>query len=281
MQIGPYHLSGLETGYLWLDGGAMFGEVPRVLWERRRRPDPSNRIQLAMRSLLIQDSKRKILVDCGVGDKELEVFRKFYRLDLDTHTLKGSLLKKGLTSKDITHVIVSHLHFDHAGGATLRTEKGTYKPSFPNAVYYLQSKNLKTALAPNAKEKASYRKESFEVLLREDRVEILEGPKKLFPGLEIWVTNGHTRAQQHVKISDGKETLFHAADLIPTSDHVRLAWTMGYDIRPLTLLREKKQILEQALVQNWVLFFEHDPLIQASRVKKTDRGYRASSNLHL
>lgn len=279
MKIGPYSLTPIETGYIWLDGGAMFGTVPRVLWEKTNPPDEKNRIKLAMRALLIEGEGRKILVDCGAGDKGGEKFREMYNVDSKSKNLDQSLEKKGLHRRDITDMILTHLHFDHAGGATELQGDGTYLPTFPNATYYLQERNLKIAQTPNARERASYLKENFEALVTEKRLKLLEGPQELFPGIDLWVSYGHTEAQQHVKVSDGKNTLFYGGDLIPTATHIPVPWIMGYDLHPLVMLEEKKKVLEPALKEGWTIFYEHDPKAIATKVMQSKRGYGAGEQV--
>ncbi|MFH1018890.1 MAG: MBL fold metallo-hydrolase [Pseudomonadota bacterium] len=281
MQIGPYKLSSVETGEFSLDGGAMFGTVPRVLWEKTNPPDGKNRIRLAMRALLLEGEGRKILVDCGVGDKGGEKFRDMYNVDVEAKNVGKSLAALGLTPADITDVVITHFHFDHGGGATRRTADGTYTATFPNATYYIQARNLAVAQAPNPREKASYLKESFEALLREKRLRSLRGPEKVFPLVELFVSFGHTEAQQHVQVSDGRTTLFYAADLIPTSAHVPIPWIMGYDLQPLKMLEEKEKVLSLAKTTDFVLFYEHDPKIAAARIVAGERGWTAGESVEI
>jgi glyoxylase-like metal-dependent hydrolase (beta-lactamase superfamily II) len=272
MQIGPYKLSSVHTGFISLDGGAMHGTVPRVLWEKANPPDEKNRIRLAMRALLIEGEGKKILVDCGLGDKGGEKFKEMFDVDQNTHSLDKSLAEKGLTRADITDAVLTHLHFDHAGAATTFSGE-KYEPTFPNATYYLQEKNLKVAQHPNARERASYLKEIYEALVNSKQLKLLQGNRELFPGIDLWVSNGHTEAQQHVMVSDGKSHLFYGGDLIPMSSHVPLAWIMGYDLHPLTMLDEKEKILASSLKDHWVLFYEHDPNVPATYVAQGKNGY--------
>ena len=273
--VGPYKVSSIETGYFWLDGGAMFGTVPRVLWEKFNPPDEKNRIKLAMRALLVEGKGRRILVDCGLGDKGGEKFKEMFNVDLETHNVERSLAKRGLTPTDITDVILTHLHFDHAGGATSKMPDGTYLPTFPKATYFLQRRNLDVARAPNPRERASYLKENFEALVAEGRLELLDGPKEIFPHIELWISMGHTESQQLVLISDGKTRLFYAGDLIPTATHVPTPWIMGYDLHPLTMLEEKEKALSLREDGDLILFYEHDPNVAATRVHREKKGYSA------
>lgn len=276
LKIGPYEVCPVPTGVFGLDGGAMFGTVPKVLWEKSNPPDEKNRIQMEARALLLKSGDRNILIDCGngsdfvakYGEKLGTKFAEMYALDESGPSLRKSLLSHGLRFDDITDVILTHLHFDHAGGAT--TERnGELVPTFPNAVYYLQKTNLETASKPNLRERASYYPANYEPLQKTGRLKILDGNIQDFiPGISVLVSNGHTVGQQIVKISDGKNTLLYCADLIPTSSHVRLAWVMGYDLEPLKLIEEKKEILDQASAEHWYLYFEHDPYCDAAQVTR-------------
>lgn len=273
MQVGPYKLSSIETGYLSLDGGAMFGTVPKVLWEKQQPADEKNRIRLAMRALLIEGEGRKILVDCGLGDKGGEKFKEMFAVDQQTQNLSKSLSQRGLSETDITDVILTHLHFDHAGAATKQSQDGTYTATFPNATYYIQEKNLKVAQTPNARERASYLPEIFQALVSEKRLNRLNGNQTLFPGVELFVSNGHTEAQQHVVVTDHKISVFYGGDLIPMTSHIPIPWIMGYDLHPLIMLEEKERILSRSKHENWIIFYEHDPKIAASYVSEGKRDY--------
>lgn len=281
LEIGPYRIKPLPTGVFGLDGGAMFGTVPKVLWEKTNPPDDHNRIQMEARALLLDggpdknQGHRRILIDCGIGgdfipkygEKLGSKFAEMYAVE-GTSAIEKNLKSLGLTLEDITDVILTHLHFDHAGGATC-VRDGVLAPTFPNAKYYVQKANLETARHPNLREKASYFAANFQPLLDAGVVTILDGDvEDLLPGTSVKVTNGHTLGQQVVKVSDGRSTLLYCGDLIPTSTHIRLAWVMGYDLQPLTLIEEKKELLTPAAREGWYLFFEHDPYLDAVRVEE-------------
>ncbi|MFN7453180.1 MAG: MBL fold metallo-hydrolase [Pseudobdellovibrionaceae bacterium] len=265
--IGDYEICPLPTGIFGLDGGAMFGTVPKVLWEKEIPADDKNRIPMEARALLLKGTDRKIVIDTGnggdfiakYGEKLGKKFAEMYNINPEGPSLLKSIESYGLKAEDITEVILTHLHFDHAGGAT--TEKnGKLVPTFPKATYYVQAENLETARKPNIREKASYFPANFEPLVESGQLKILHGPQiNLLPGVSVQLSQGHTRGQQIVKISDDKNTMVYCADLIPTSAHVKLAWIMGYDLDPLTLIEEKRQLLEEATAKKWYLFFEHDP----------------------
>lgn len=281
MRIGNYELHSIETGEFALDGGAMFGIVPKVLWEKKIPADEKNRITLRMRSLLISGNERNILVDDGVGMKEKERFSEIYKIDHSRFQLEKSLAQHSLTCEDITDVILTHFHFDHSGGSTKTDDKGEIVPTFPNAKYFIQKKNLEWAKDPSEKDQASFIKENFEPLMNADLLKELDGPCSLYEGIELIVVEGHTKAQQLVKISDEKTTLLYCGDLIPTSAHLSVPWIMGYDNYPLKTLEEKKRILQKAADEKWILFFEHCPLMSACYVRKTEKGFDCGGKVDL
>lgn len=276
LQIGPYEICPIPTGLFGLDGGAMFGTVPRVLWERSNPPDDKNRISMEARGLLLKSSGCNILIDTGnggdfvakYGEKLGSKFAELYNIDDQGPSLLKSLRAHGLQPEDIHHVVLTHLHFDHAGGAT--TEKdGKLVPTFPNAQYWVQKGNLETASHPNLREKASYYAANFQPLLDAKVLNLLEGAKENFlPGLSAIISNGHTQAQQVIKVTDGKNTLLYCGDMVPTSTHVRTPWLMGYDLHPLTLMEEKQKYLGEAADHSWYLFFEHDPYCDAAQIER-------------
>jgi glyoxylase-like metal-dependent hydrolase (beta-lactamase superfamily II) len=273
MKIGTYELAGIETGTFALDGGAMFGVVPKPMWEKEHPADARNRIRMSARALLVRGEGRTILVDTGNGDKYDAKFREIFSLDDAATGLDRSLLAQGVSPGDVTDVVLTHLHFDHAGGATRRTANGV-EPSFPNARYYVQRAHLDAALAPTERDRASFVHDDFQPLIRSKQLVQVEGEKELFPGFRVVTMSGHTTALQCPVIADGQTTLLYCADLIPLHSHCQLPWIMGYDLRPLVTLEEKRKVLIQAADEEWVLFFEHDPAIVAGRVERTDRGFR-------
>jgi glyoxylase-like metal-dependent hydrolase (beta-lactamase superfamily II) len=289
LKIGDYEICPVPTGLFGLDGGAMFGTVPKVLWEKSNPPDDKNRIPMEARALLLKSPTRKILIDSGngsdfvakYGEKLGNKFAEMYALDPSGPSLLKSLAKHGVTPEDVTDVILTHLHFDHAGGAT--TERnGELVPTFPRAHYYVQKANLETASQPNLRERASYFNANFEPLKKAGVLTLLDGPREnLLPGISVLISNGHTQGQQMVKVSDGKTTLLYCGDVIPTSSHVRLAWIMGYDLDPLTLIGEKQKVLSQAAPESWYLYFEHDPYCDAALVRAQNMDFAVASRFHL
>jgi glyoxylase-like metal-dependent hydrolase (beta-lactamase superfamily II) len=275
MQIGPYEITPIETGRFALDGGAMFGVVPKNLWNKTNPADEQNRIDMALRVLLIQGSGMNILVDTGMGDKYDDKTKSIYKLDHSKFTLIQSLAELELTASDISHVIQTHLHFDHCGGLVSRSENGELVPTFPNAKVFVQKENLAWARNPTEKDRASYLKDDWEAIIANGMLEEIDGPGEIFPGIALKIFNGHTKAQQLPLISDDAgNKLFFCADLFPTKAHVNLAWIMGYDNFPLTTLEEKRNLLPTAFEDGWTLFFEHDPENAVGKLEDTPKGFK-------
>jgi glyoxylase-like metal-dependent hydrolase (beta-lactamase superfamily II) len=289
LTIGSYRIKSIPTGLFGLDGGAMFGTVPKVLWEKSNPADAQNRIEMEARALLLDGGAgQRILIDCGIGgdfiakygEKLGSKFKEIYSVSADS-SVEASLKKLGLTTADINHVILTHLHFDHCGGAT-KFDGRELVPAFENATYYVQKENYETAIKPNLRERASYYAANFEPLKQAGVLKFLEGDRAdLLPGISVLTTNGHTHMQQVVKVTDGASTLLYCGDLIPTSSHVRLAWVMGYDLEPLKLIEEKQVLLAQAAQENWTLFFEHDPYADAARIEESKGDFAVKERLML
>jgi glyoxylase-like metal-dependent hydrolase (beta-lactamase superfamily II) len=271
MRIGNYEVHPVETGRFALDGGAMFGVVPKPLWEKTNPPDEKNRIPLAARPLLIRGGGRTVLVDTGNGGKFNDKLRSIYSMENRTSDIVSSLARYGVTPEGVTDVILTHLHFDHAGGATMLLD-GDVVPAFPRARYYVQAEHWRAAQAPTERDRASFFPDDFLPLQRHGVLEFTEGETEVLPGITVRPVHGHTSALQCPVVSDGRTTLFYCADLVPTSSHVPLPWIMAYDLRPLVTLEEKRRLLAQAADEDWVMFFEHDPALAAARLKRTDKG---------
>jgi glyoxylase-like metal-dependent hydrolase (beta-lactamase superfamily II) len=274
LKIGNYDVHAVDTGTFALDGGAMFGVIPWVFWSKTNPPDERNRVKMATRCLLIRGNGRIILVDNGNGDKWNAKLRDIYKIDTSEHDLHSSLKRLGVAFQDVTDVILTHLHFDHAGGSTTLAD-GHLEPTFPNATYYVQKKHWELSQCPSERDRASFRPEDYQLLMERKILKLLDGECELFPGVEVLVTNGHTAAQQHPKISDGTTTLFYCADLVPFISQVPYPYILGYDVRPLETLGEKKRIFPRAYEERWILFLEHDPDTQAIMLKQTEKGFAA------
>ena len=271
-QIGSYTLHTVETGRLGLDGGAMFGIVPRPLWERRIEPDERNRIPLNMRCLLIEGEGRLMLIDNGLGDKYNDKFADIYAVDHESAELNRSLNALGFSAEDVTDVIITHLHFDHCGGSTKRTAGGELELVFSNAVHHVQKGHWEWAKVSNVRERNSFLKENLAPLDASGQLNLIDGQHDMAPGIELLTADGHTEKMQLVKISDANQTLVFTADLIPTHAHIPIAWNMAYDVRPMQTIKEKGAFLEEACAGRWNLFFEHDPHVEVVSLTKTDRG---------
>jgi glyoxylase-like metal-dependent hydrolase (beta-lactamase superfamily II) len=268
----------IETGNFKLDGGAMFGVVPKMLWSRTNPSDVNNRIELAARSLLIEDGNRLILIDAGMGNKQSEKFFSHYAMWGD-FTLEGSLIKNGFHPNDITDVFLTHLHFDHCGGAVQWNASRTgYEPSFKNARYWSNADHWEWAANPNPREKASFLSENILPLQEAGQLNFISRkPEDFFLGetplgFGVLFVDGHTEKQMIPHISYRGHTLVFMADLLPTVGHIPLAYVMGYDTRPLVTLTEKGRFLEDAASQKYVLFLEHDANNECCTLKKTEKG---------
>jgi glyoxylase-like metal-dependent hydrolase (beta-lactamase superfamily II) len=253
---GELRLSVLDAGTLWLDGGAMFGIIPKPLWSRQRKPDEANRIELAMNLLLIEDGRRTTLVDTGAGLAWDERSRGLYRLD--PRSAEQILEPAGLRPRQVDRVVNTHLHFDHAGGNTVRDAAGGWSPSFPAAEYVVQRGELETARWDNERTRGSYRAASFEPLVEQGRLRLVEGDAALGPHVEVRVAPGHTPHMQVLLVRTGEGTVLFLADLVPTASHLSYPWIMAYDLEPLRTLESKRGLLSQAAVGGWRVVFEHD-----------------------
>lgn len=263
LTFGPWRVHTIESGRVWLDGGAMFGSVPKPLWSRTNPSDARNRIELAMRCLLLEGEGRLILVDDGAGEKLSPKLADIYGID-HTHTIESSLAALGHTVEDVTDVVLTHLHFDHAGGST-RRDGERLSPRFPKARYYVQRKNLENARSANPREKASYMPENFEPLAEAGVLEAWEGPHTPWPGVEMITADGHTRGQQLVRVSGPEGALYFVADLIPTAAHVRIPFVMGYDMAAIETMAEKRALLARATAEGAWICLEHDPDVALAR----------------
>lgn len=271
IECGPYTLHQLDTGTFKLDGGAMFGIVPKPLWASRIPADDQNRIELAMRCLLIQGNGRCMLVDTGIGDTFSEKEQSIFAINHAEHTLEGSLEAAGVAPDAVTDVVFTHLHFDHSGGAVMQ-QGDAIVPRFPNATHHVQAEHWKAARAPNPKEKNSFRGAILDPLAEQVAWTLHDGEGLLMPGIELLCVDGHTPAQQLVKISSDDATYVFVGDLLPTHHHTGDAWTMAYDIAPLQTIGEKARFLREAEAHGWTLLFEHDPTVAQGAVRASDRG---------
>lgn len=272
MQFGRFEIYPLSDGFFRLDGGGMFGIVPRVIWEKLTPPDERNRILLALGVLLIRAQGMSILVDTGVGNKGDPTFCDIYGVDR-TPSLETSLSHHRLTPDDIHIVINTHLHFDHAGGNTRKDAHGSLLPTFSKAKYYIQRKEWEFAMRPNERTKGGYLLENYAMLIETGHLQFLEGDARIVEGVSVMETPGHTEHHQSVIIeSEGQKGIF-LGDLIPTTSHIPYPYVMGYDLFPLTTIETKKKVLEQAYEEHWLLFFQHDPKVRMGYLKRVNKRF--------
>jgi glyoxylase-like metal-dependent hydrolase (beta-lactamase superfamily II) len=276
-KVGRLRVHALQAGGQKLDGGAMFGVVPKPLWERRIAPDARNRIQLGMRCLLIEHDDGLILVDTGAGNKENAKFHDIYGLEnagRDGRTaLEDAIAAVGFTPDDIAIVLNSHLHFDHAGGNTYRNEGGETLPSFPRARYIVQRGEYDYASHTNERTAASYFPPNFEPVRAAGLLELVEGDREIVPGVRVIPTPGHVPFHQGILIDSGGEQAFYLADAAPTVAHLPLPWIMGYDVEPLVTLETKRWVMRRAVAEEWLVVFEHDATTAWGRVADDGKAY--------
>ena len=268
----------LSTGYFKLDGGAMFGVVPKSLWSRTNPADVNNMCSWALRSLLIEDGNRLILIDTGMGDKQSDKFFSHYYLHGDD-SLEKSLKKLGFHRDDITDVFLTHLHFDHCGGAVeWNDQKKGFRPSFKNATYWSTKDHWEWAINPNDREKASFLKENIAPIKESGQLKFIEKKgdytKDVFDNFDVLFVDGHTESMMIPHIKYKNKTLVFMADLLPSVGHIPLPYVMGYDTRPLITLKEKGIFLNQAMNEKYVLFLEHDAVNECCTLKDTEKGVR-------
>ncbi|NBC83078.1 MAG: MBL fold metallo-hydrolase [Bacteroidetes bacterium] len=262
----------IEAGNFMLDGGAMFGVVPKTLWEKTYPANEKNLCNLATRCLLIEDENRKILIDTGLGYKQNEKFFSFYYRNGD-YTLKSSLENAGYTCDDITDVLLTHLHFDHCGGA-IEYADGELIPAFKNATYYVSKEQWKWAQHPNKREKPSFIPENINPLEESGQLRFVHNNGKLTENITIKTYDGHTQGMIAPQIRYGEKTIVYVADLIPTSAHIPVSWVCGFDVQPLNSLKEKEQFLQEAFNNGYILFFEHDAYTECCNLQMTEKGIR-------
>lgn len=277
LQLGDLKIFAIQAGGQKLDGGAMFGVVPKPLWEKRIKPDERNRIQLGMRCLLIMHPSGPIVVDTGAGNKENEKFHDIYGLENsganNRTSLEDGLAAAGVKPEDVKVVINTHLHFDHAGGNTYMDEAGTVLPTFPNARYIVKQGEYDYATHPNERTGASYFERNYVPLERTQQLELVSREKEIVKGIRVVPTPGHTPFHQSVLVESKGERAFYLGDLVPTHAHLPLPWIMGYDVEPLVTLETKRRILKQAEDEDWLLIFEHDATVPWGKVHHDGKAY--------
>ncbi|MCU0624968.1 MAG: MBL fold metallo-hydrolase [Gemmatimonadaceae bacterium] len=277
--VGRWRVHAIQAGGQQLDGGAMFGVVPKVLWSRRLPADERNRIPMGMRCLLVEHPDGLVLIDSGAGDKEDARFYDIYGIEQEPEgcepgeiALHAALRTLGVTAHDVRWVINTHLHFDHAGGNTRRTPDGA-AAAFPAATYVVQRGEYEYATHTNERTAASYFRANFEPIARAERWRLVEGEVEVVPGIRVRPTPGHTPFHQSVLLRDGGETLCFLGDVVPTAHHLPLPWIMGYDVEPLVTLESKRTLLAEAEAEQWTLVFEHDAHTAFGQIRHDGKAY--------
>ena len=276
-QLGAWRIHAIQAGGQRLDGGAMFGVVPKTLWERRIAPDERNRIQLGMRCLLIEHEIGPVLIDTGAGNKENDKFYDIYGIENvgapGPTRLEDGLRQLGFGVDDIVLVINSHLHFDHAGGNMMRDGSGAIRPTFPNARYVVQAGEYHYATHTNERTAGSYFPHNFVPLQESALFDFVDGERDIIAGIRAVPTPGHTPHHHGLLLESGGERAFYIADLVPTAAHLPLPWIMGYDVEPLVTLETKRRILKRAVDEDWLVVFEHDATTPWSKIQHDGKTY--------
>lgn len=280
MKIGKYDLYSVETSEFGLDGGAMFGIIPKPVWEKKVSADELNRVNMVTRSLLLVSDEKKILIDTGNGTKWEEKYKQIYDINTEQYNIEKSLGKYGFSSEQITDVICTHMHFDHIGGNT-KIKSGEVVPTFPNAKYWISEENWKLANHPSQKDAGSFIEHDWKVLAENQMIEIIDGREPFIEGIETFVTHGHTPGLLHPIVSDGSNKLFYGADIFPMVAHIPIPWVMAYDVQPVVTMEEKQKLLQKMEREDWILFFEHDPHIQACSVHKDGKHYKLNKEIKI
>ena len=278
MKIGDYDLYSIETSEFSLDGGAMFGIIPKPIWEREASSDALNRIDMVTRSLLLCSDEKKILIDTGNGTKWEEKYRDIYNIDTSRYNIENSLTKYGFNADDITDIINTHLHFDHAGGNT-KIDDGSIVPTFPNAKYWVTKEHWELANHPSQKDSGSFIEHDWKVLAENGMIETVNGNEPFIKGIDSYITQGHTAGLLHPMISDGTKTLFYGADIFPLAAHISIPWVMAYDVQPVVTMKEKEILLPKMQDEEWILFLEHDPKIQACTVHQDGKHFKMNESV--
>jgi len=275
-KVFPIHISNFK-----LDGGAMFGVVPKSIWERYYPSDEENLCNWALRALLVDNGNQRILIDNGCGDKQDEKFYSFLQLN-GGDGLEGGLKIHGYIPEDITDMVLTHLHFDHCGGGIKRGKTGNgFELTFPNATYWVSRRQWEWAMNPNKREKDSYLEENLLPMMDSGRLKFIEEEGELFPGFEVRIFNGHTEGQVIPIVSYKDKKLVYSADLVPSTVHIPAHYNMSFDVRPLISMKEKEKFMQEAYENGYILFFEHDLYHECCTLEQTKRGIRAGKTLLL
>ncbi len=268
LTLGDFELSVFSDGHYWLDGGAIFGVVPKPLWERKLKADEQNRLTLGLNSLLVRTGKHTVLVETGIGNKLPEKQQRIYGNEAK---LLDDLSAGGVRPGEIDVVINTHLHFDHCGWNTVRSGNRV-APTFPRATYYVQRGEWEHARRQHERDRVSYISDNYDPLVSSGQMQLIEGDRQMVPGISVMVLPGHTRSMQAVVIRSGGQTACYISDLIPTSAHTDLTWVMGYDLFPLETIDNRKRFYAQAIPEKWLVVFTHDPETPLAYLEEDERG---------
>jgi glyoxylase-like metal-dependent hydrolase (beta-lactamase superfamily II) len=280
MKLGGWHFRAYTDGLFRLDGGSMFGVVPRVLWEKQHPPDGMNRIQLTLRCLVADGGGRRFLIDTGLGDRWDDKGKGMFDIERRPAHLLSEFALDGVSPESITDVILTHLHFDHCGGA-VRRDGDQLKPAFPAARYWVQKQQWNWASSPTERDRASFRSDDFAPLADAGCLELVDGSHEIAPGVRVRPIHGHTPGQQMVEFHTDDGVVAYCGDLIPFASQVHAPWIMGFDLNPLLTLTEKKEFLSRASEDEYVLVFEHDPVVEAATVEFADDRFRIKETFTL
>ncbi|HEY0006182.1 MAG TPA: MBL fold metallo-hydrolase [Pyrinomonadaceae bacterium] len=272
MRFGPFRIEIVPDTEFRLDGGAMFGVVPRSLWSRLCPPDEQNRIRMNMNCLFVEAGSERIMIETGIGDKWTPKLARIYGIERERPLGESLKAITGFGPEDVTVVVNTHLHFDHAGGNTTLDKEGRPKPTFPNARYFVSRSEFEHAEAPHERDRASYLPENWRPLLESGQLELKEDDYEVVPGLSMETVPGHSRTMQCARLHQEGRTLYSFADLVPMRAHVPFAWIMGYDLYPVETLEAKKRLLPRAAREGWLCFFYHDPDVPLCRVAQEEDG---------
>jgi glyoxylase-like metal-dependent hydrolase (beta-lactamase superfamily II) len=267
-KLGEFKLYPVSDGFFWLDGGSMFGTVPKILWSKLTSADRKNRVRLALNCLLVKSRDKNILIDTGMGDKFSEKMKEIYKVEREANLLR-SLSQLEIGPAEVDYVINTHLHFDHCGGNTTKSD-GKYVPTFPNAQYVIQRQEWFNARNPDEKTKSSYREKDFQPIEAAGQVMFVDGDHDVVPGITVLLTNGHTLGHQSVLISAKSGRALYLGDVIPTTHHLKTQYLTGFDLYPVDLVNQKKEIIDRALKERWLLVFEHDPEVVFAYLTEKD-----------
>ncbi|MBU0518693.1 MBL fold metallo-hydrolase [bacterium] len=273
MQLGSFNINILHDGYFKLDGGAMFGVVPKMIWDRLELSDDRNRILMSANPVLVRTGEHTVLIDTGMGNKYDPQAVDNYDIELP-RTLMAELRRLEVSPEEVDYVINTHLHFDHIGGNTYQDEDGLIKPVFPNAKYVMQKAEYEDAIDPGPRTKASYNHDDIVPLQESGQIMLIDGDIEVVPGIKMRVTGGHTRAHSIVQIESEGQTAIFLADLIPTSSHVKVPYVMGYDLYPADTADFKAELLQEAAANDYLLLFEHSPRVKVGRIFYDDEEFR-------